>query len=53
MKSDNKTPKVIWTKMQFAESVPVIGNFSKDNLDQLSKPIYPPVSFKLPNCNKK
>mgnify|MGYP003292527123 FL=1 len=39
--------------MQFAESTPVIGNFSKDNLDKLLKPIDPPVSFTLLNCNKK
>ena len=52
MNNDDKTAKVIWTKMQFAESVPVIGNFSKDNLDKLLKPIDPPVSFKLLDISK-
>lgn len=47
MKGDDKTTKVIWTKMQFAESVPVIGNLSKDNLDKLLKPIDPAVTFQL------
>lgn len=52
MNKDDKTAKVIWTKMQFAESVPVIGNFSKDNLDKLLKPIDPPMSFKLFDTSK-
>jgi hypothetical protein len=47
MKGDDKTTKVIWTKMQFAENVPVIGNLSKDNLDKLLKPIDPAVTFQL------
>ena len=53
MNNDDKTAKVIWSKMQFAESVPVIGNLSKDNIDKLLKQIDPPVSFTLLNCNKK
>jgi hypothetical protein len=52
MKGDDKTTKVIWTKMQFAESVPLIGNLSKDNLDKLLKPIDPPVSFALVDTSK-
>lgn len=52
MKDHNKTAKVIWSKMQFAENVPVIGNFSKDNLNKLLKPIDPPVSFTLVDTPK-
>lgn len=52
MKGGDKTTKVIWTKMQFAESVSVIGNLSKDKLDKLLKPIDPPVSFALVDTTK-
>lgn len=52
MKGDDTTDKVIWIKMQFAESTPVIGNFSKDNIDKLLKPIVHPVSFKLVDTTK-
>ena len=52
MKDSNKTAKVIWSKMQFAESTPVIGNFSKDNLDKLLKPIDSSVSFALVDASK-